>query len=175
VEKTEVLTRGGAEPEEEIRGGGGCSPPAARFLSPFSLSRRRRRTTNRGEKRKKGQEALLLLRSIGLGPAPARTNGRRALAWAPLGRWVALMREKQDRFRERKKADVGVNKCCCCYSPCSMGPTGRFMLSLCFNKSGSWERWNKKYRNRKKCKSRVDYKLQSYRNLEHSKYFNGML
>jgi hypothetical protein len=83
VEKTEVLTRGGAEPEEEIRGGGGCSPPAARFLSPFSLSGRRRRATNRGEKRKKGQEALLLLRSIGLGPAPARTvEGRsRGFGW----------------------------------------------------------------------------------------------
>jgi hypothetical protein len=148
--------------------------PRALSLPFLSLSRRRR-TTNRGRRERRAREGRPSCSCDRLVLSGSGPNGRRALAWAPLGRWVALMREKQDRFRERKKADVGVNKCCCCYSPCSMGPTGRFMLSLCFNKSGSWERWNKKYRNRKKCKSRVDYKLQSYRNLEHSKYFNGML
>jgi hypothetical protein len=38
VEETEILTRGGAGPEEELRGVGSCSPPAARSLSPLSLS-----------------------------------------------------------------------------------------------------------------------------------------
>jgi hypothetical protein len=93
VEKTEVLTRGGAEPEEEIRGGGGCSPPAARFLSPFSLSGRRPRTTNREEKREGPGGPLAP--AIDWSWSGSGPNGRRALTWVWLDgkigiKWYAI-------------------------------------------------------------------------------------